>query len=320
MIDITSEATNKDKLPVKKTKKQRGEKYDDPEKLSDLEDSELLVKLKKWIDESYSYNQRFIEIARQHIFFLYVDQWAPEWRRTREQQGVPTMQFNHIRVELDSMMGEYKKNIPDVILRSKTDPQDKLDWLNGLAKQICYSSSAEKKYSIALRSSLEVGWGFLKAMVAYEDNDSFNKCILIDTNQDFQVAFWDPCAIEDTASDGDFCGDYNIMAMDDFKRKFDMENPISTGQTANYFNWQTRDSITIANIWYKDYFKKTIVKLSDGQELESSEAKKLIIERDKLLETINIDELMMIGMEVPEPLEIVAERDVMDYKIKHVRF
>lgn len=320
MLDINSEVTNKDKLKDKKGKKLRAEKYDDPDKISDLEDVELLAKLKKMVDDSYSYNQKFIEIARQHIFFLYVDQWQPQWRTNRESEGVPTMQFNHIRVELDAVMGEYKNNIPDVTLRSKTDPQDKLDWLNGLAKQICYSSAAEKKYAISLRNALECGWGYLKAVVAYENNDSFAKCILIDTNQDFQVAFWDPCAIEDTGSDGDFCGDYNMMSMDDFKRKFNIENPVSTGQTNNFFNWQTRDSITIANIWYKDYFKKTIVKLSDGQELESSEAKKIILEQDKLLESINMDELMMLGIEMPEPLEIVAERDVIDYKIKHVRF
>lgn len=320
MLDNNSEVTEGSKVSKKKTKKKLAEKYDKPDQVSDLDDEELLAKLKKWIEESYSYNQKFIEIGRQHIFFLYVDQWEPEWRKTREAQNVPTMQFNHIRVELDSVMGEYKDNIPDVILTSKVDPQDKLDWLNGLAKQICYSSAAEMKYSIALRNSLEVGWGFLKAVIAYESNDSFAKCILIDTNQDFQVAFWDPCAIENTGADGDFCGDYNIMSMDDFKRKFDIENPISTGQTSNYFNWQQRDSITIANIWYKDYFKKTLVKLSDDQELESSKAKKIIEERETLLESIDIEELMILGMEIPEPLEIVSERDVMDYTIKHVRF
>lgn len=320
MLDNNSEVTEESKVSKKKTKKKLAEKYDKPDQVSDLDDEELLAKLKKWIEESYSYNQKFIEIGRQHIFFLYVDQWEPEWRKTREAQNVPTMQFNHIRVELDSVMGEYKDNIPDVILTSKVDPQDKLDWLNGLAKQICYSSDAEMKYSIALRNSLEVGWGFLKAVIAYESNDSFAQCILIDTNQDFQVAFWDPCAIENTGADGDFCGDYNIMSMDDFKRKFDIENPIGTGQTSNYFNWQQRDSITIANIWYKDYFKKTLVKLSDDQELESSKAKKIIEERETLLESIDIEELMILGMEIPEPLEIVSERDVMDYTIKHVRF
>lgn len=320
MLDIPSEKIEKDKISKGKGKKQRAEKYEDPEQVSDLEDSELLDKLKKWVDQSYSYYQRFIEIARQHIYFLYVDQWQADWRRNRETQGIPTMQFNHVRVKLDSIMGEYKKSIPDVTLRSKVDPQDKLDWLNGLAKQICYNSEAEKKYSIALRNALECGWGFLKAVISYEDNDSFSKCIHIETNRDFQVAFWDPCAQEDTGSDGDYCGDYNIMAMDDFKRKFNIENPIGTGQTGNYFNWQTRDSITIANIWYKDYFKKTLVRLSDGQELELKDARKVILEMDKLIESLPIDEMMLMGMDIPEPLEIVAERDVIDYKIKHVRF
>lgn len=320
MIDIPLEKKQKDKSYKDKKKKQRSEKYEDTEKVSDLEESDLLCKLKKWVDESYSYYQKFIQIARQHIFFLYVDQWQPEWRSTREAQGIPTMQFNHIRIMIDSIMGEYKNNIPDVTLRSKKDPQDRLDWLNGLAKQICCNSEAEKKYAIALRNALECGWGFLKAVITYEDNDSFNKCIHIETNRDFQVAFWDPCSIEDTGSDGDYCGDYNIMSMDDFKRKFNVDNPISTGQTGNYFNWQTRDSITIANIWYKDYFKKTIVKLSDGQEVEIGEGKKIILEREKLLNSSNNDEMMLMGIEVPETLEIVAERDVIDYKIKHVRF
>jgi len=303
---------------------QRSKKLKEPENVSDKDDGDLINQLKKWTDDWYSYWNEPIQNARELLLFLFISQWDPEVKLRRQNAGIPTLSFNHIAPMIDSILGEQRKNSAQISIISldQDDTQKKTDWRTDLMRQICYSSQADNHFQMAYFQQLTCGWGFVRVSVHYEGNDTFRKCVRIGGDADYQKAFWDPTAKEKHKQDGDYCGIYQVMSMDDFKRDYpDIANPVSAGQQT-FFSWQTRETITVCEIYYKDYYKKTIVQLSDNREMELSDAKKLIeAQASEVAEDeIETNDIFLMQIEKPEPLEIINQRDVMCYKMKHVRY
>jgi hypothetical protein len=299
-----------------------------PKKVSDLSDTEILEKMKKYAVSWYDYWYEFIECAREHMKFLYIDQWDIEVRDEREANKIPTMEFNHIRTMIDGIAGLQKKNSPQITVSTISGEPNKnqeVDFRTDILRQIAYASKSDDAYQTCYMNQLICGWGFIRASIHYESPDSFDQTIKITSNPDCQVAFFDPNATDVNRADGDFCGVYQRIAKDDFRRDYpEIESPVSTGQET-CFTWETRDTITICDIYYKDYFKKVIVRLSDGRTLSLKEAKEIIEEEKELVDEYidaitgdEADEIKELALE--QMTQIIERREVMDYDIRHVRF
>lgn len=329
MLSVHTEIADKKvkKGSDKREGKQSRKKLKQPEKVSDKSEFELISQLKIWTDEWYTYWNEHIQSAREHLLFLFVDQWDWEVRNRRQTMSIPTLEFNHVAPMIDGILGEQRKNSPQisVLALQENTQQRSVDWRTDLLRQIWYASHADSLVQTCYFQQLTCGWGFLRVEIHYEDDKTFKKCLKLGGDSDYQRAFFDPTAKEKHKQDGDYCGVYQVMSKDDFKRDYpDIENPVSAGQQT-FFSWQTRDTITVCDIYYKDYYKVTIAQLSDGQEMDLADAKKMIQERED-----SIAEMAAISaqseyedfavIDIPEPLEIVNQRDVMRYKIKHVRY
>jgi hypothetical protein len=296
----------------------------------------LLQKLKNYTSYWYEYWSIYNEAAREHNKFLYVDQWDEQIRQDRESLQVPTLQFNHVRTMIDGILGQQKKNSPEITVTNLNDdaPTDMIDWRSDLIRQISYASKADEAYQTCYKNMLVCGWGHLRVSIHYENSRSFDQVLKITSNPDYQVAFFDPNATDKHKATGDFCGVYQRISKDDFARDYpNIQNPVSTGQET-YFTWSTQDTVTVCDVYYKEYFKKTLCKLSNGAELELAEAKALIdqqmiarAEAEEALSAIDAETeeekaviLDNLEMMLPPVLEIVQQRTLTDYNIKHVRF
>lgn len=288
------------------------------------QDTELLADLVKKTNDWYqSYNEH-IERARNFLTFLYVDQWDLNIRAAREAMSRPTMTFNKLTTIVRSILGEARENSPALTVRGigKDISQQIVDVKEGLLRQIHYDSDADIVYQIANKHGLEIGWGAARVITKYEKSNkpTFNQCLQVVAISDFQAAFFDPCAQDANKSDGDYCGVYTTMSLDHFKRYHpDIENPQSAPTVGtvgnNYILWSTRDTIVVAEIYYKEYFNKTIVELSDGNILELDKAKEILKMQEEMM--ASQPDLDLQGF---QPLEIVNEREERDYKIKHCKY
>lgn len=273
------------------------------------------------VNEWYSYFNEHIERARNFLTFLYVDQWDMNVRQARETVNKPTMEFNKLTSIIRGILGEFRNNSPALTVRGvgKDVQQNAVDVREGLIRHIHYESDADIAYQIAGRHGLECGWGAARVVAEYESPDSFNQVLRIKPIMDFQSAFWDPTASEGNKMDGDYCGVYTMMSMDRFKKQWGKicPNPESvSGLTGNYYvRWNTRDTVMIAEMYYKEYYDKKLVQLSDGQEMSEKEAKEVMEMQEKAMEQDPYADIMGY-----QPLEIQNTRDVRDYKIKHIKF
>lgn len=285
---------------------------------SDSDDDILKENVKK-VNEWYSYFNEHIERARNYLTFLYVDQWDVNIRQARESLSRPTMEFNKLTTVIRAILGEQRNNSPALTVRGvgKKTQQSQVDVVEGLIAQIHYDSDADIAYQIASKHGLECGWGAARVVAEYEPN-SFKQYLSIKGILDFQAAFWDPTAQESNKSDGDYCGVYTVMSKEKFKKLYpDVENPEDvSGITNNYYiQWNTRDTVMLAEMYYKEYYNKKIVQLSDGNEVDEDKAKEILEMQEKFL-SMNPD-ADILGF---KPLEIVNERTEKDYKIKHMKF
>lgn len=283
-------------------------------------DETLLKERVDSVDEWYTYSNEHIERARNYLSFLYVDQWEMTIRNTRESLSRPCMQFNKVTPIIRAILGEQRENSPALTVRGvgKNVRQQEVDLRDGLMRQIHYSSDADIIYQVASKSALECGWGAVRVCTKYESVDSFDQCIYLEPVVDFQCAFWDPVAQLPDKSDGDYCGIYTTISKKHFKRIYPkVKNPegIEPSGDSYYFRWSTVDTITICEQYYKEYFAKKMVQLSDGKTFEEKEANE-ILERQQAYLDANPDALMM-GF---SPLEVTNEKEEQDYKIKYVKF
>lgn len=297
--------------------KESEEGYDEAD---DDSDEAILKEYVDSVNSWYSYFNEHIERARNYLTFLYVDQWDVNIRQARESLSRPTMEFNKVTSVIRAILGEARNNSPALTVRGvgKEVNQKTVDIYEGLIAQIHYESDADIVYQLAAKHALECGWGAARVVSEYEGPDTFKQVLRIKGIMDFQAAFWDPCAQESNKSDGDFCGVYTVMSKEKFKKIYPgVQNPQDvSGLTNNYYvRWNTRDTVMIAEIYCKKYYSKKIVQLSDGKELDEKDAKKVLDMQEKFMEQNPDWELFGF-----QPLEIENERDVRDYKIKHIKF
>jgi len=308
-------------LKKKEEKPKKAKKVDNKVDDKPSESDERLRKCGDMVDSWFNYFNEHLERARNLLQFLYVDGWDQEVRRQREAAQRPTLTFNKIVPIVRSILGEQRINSAQLTVRAcdKNTPQEWVDWRNDHLRYVAYKSESDVAYQTAFKNALEVGWGAIEVDIEYESRNTLNQCMLVKAIYDYQVAFFDPAATESNKSDGDFCGKYWIISKDDFKRKWpDVENPQSMGNTY-YFQWQTDDTVTVCDLYYKDYFKKTLVRLSNGREMELSEAKELLDEQQDILDRMSEEELFNAELLGMEALEIVEQDTIMDFKIKKVR-
>lgn len=284
-------------------------------------DNSLLSDAVNKVNAWYSYFNEHIERARNFLTFLYVDQWDMNIRQAREQVNKATMEFNQITSIVRGILGEFRNNSPSLTVRGigKDIPQQAIDIREGLIRNIEYESDADIAYQIAGRHGLECGWGSARVVAEYEDENSVLQVLRIKPIMDFQSAFWDPTATDANKLDGDYCGVYTLMSMEKFKKFYGKKcpNPESvSGLTGNYYiRWNTRDTVLVAEMYYKDYYDKKIIQLSDGRTFDADEAKEILDMQQEYLDANPDAELLGF-----KPLEIAVEREVRDYKIKHIKF
>lgn len=290
---------------------------DDYDPMANTVLNESVQKVNDW----YSYYNEHIERARNYLTFLYVDQWDMNVRQAREAVNKPTMEFNKLTSIIRGILGDFRNNSPALTVRGvgKNTEQSAVDLREGLIRHIHYESDADIAYQIAGRHGLECGWGSARVVAEYESPDSFLQVLRIKPVMDFQSAFWDPCASESNKMDGDYCGVYTMYSMEKFKKYYGKicPNPESVaGLSGNYYlRWNTRDNVLVAEMYFKEYYDKKLVQLSDGKEMSEEDAKEILDMQERVMENNPFADLMG-----HTPLTIVNERDVKDYKIKHIKF
>ncbi len=287
-----------------------------------INEEDVLSRANQNLNTWNSYFNENITRGKDDMNFVLRDQWTAVERSEFTRLFKPAMTFNKLYDATKKIVGEQRKNKPNLIVRSLNGKakQDQISLRADLVRTIAYQSQNDLVYQTAFKSALMMGFGAFQVLVDYESPMSFNKIIRYDIIPDATMCSWDPTALKPHKGDGNFCSRRFVYTRDEFFATYPyVLNPVSYVDSYMLldFQWQTRDTIVVCDEFVKEWFPLKIFKLSNGEvvtELQWKEREKKFEDNKEFVKDSIIGEI--ISREIPK---IVSERQTQDYDIMHYR-
>ncbi len=287
-----------------------------------IDEVDVLEKCNQHLNTWSSYFNENIVRGKDDMNFVLRDQWTAVERSEFTRLFKPAMTFNKLYDSTKKVVGEQRKNKPDLIVRSLTGKatQEQINLRADLVRTISYQSQNDLVYQTAFKSALMMGFGAFQVLIDYESPRSFNKVVRYDIIPDATSCSWDPTALKPHKGDGNYCSRRFVFTRDEFFATYPyVLNPVSYVDPYMLldFQWTTKDTIIVCDEFVKEWYPLTILNLSNGDVVTKEEWK----EREKKFEDNKefvkgsiVGEI--IAREIPK---IVGERQTQDYDIMHYR-
>ena len=138
--------------------------------------------------------------GKDDMNFVLRDQWSAVERSEFSRTFKPAMTFNKLYDTTKKVIGEQRKNKPDLMVRSLTGKSDQkqIDLRADLVRTISYQSQNDLVYQTAFKQALMMGFGAFEICLDYESPKSFNQVIRFELIPDVSRTSFDPCANEAT--------------------------------------------------------------------------------------------------------------------------
>ncbi len=231
------------------------------------------------------------EIALDDLKFGAGDQWDEAAKSQREREQRPCLTINKMPQYIHQLVNDQRQNRP----APKVSPvDDKADIetakiLQGLIRQIERSSRASIAYTTAFDSAVRVGFGYWRLRTAYSDPKSFDQDIIIEPIRNRFSAYLDPHHQMPDGSDAEWGFIFENLAKDEYERLFGDStlsqmtdwSSIGDGQKG----WIQRETVRVAEYFYKDYRDATLVLMSDGsvvvkEDIATREEEQIVVDEN----------------------------------------
>src|SRR5574340_929129 len=109
------------------------------------------------------------------------EQWPERVKQDRQREGRPCLTINRIPTFIRQVVNDSRMNKPQIRVKAVDDTADveTAEILNGLIRNIEYSSQAANAYDMAIDSAATCGMGFFRICTDYTSEDEFSQDILI---------------------------------------------------------------------------------------------------------------------------------------------
>ena len=219
------------------------------------------------------------EKALDDMQFVFVpgSQWD---NNTNQRTDRPRFEINKIALPLNQLIGEQRQNRISVKVRATKGAKSKksADLFAGLVRRIEQQSNFTNVKDTAFKELSSGGIGAWYVTTGFTSNDSFDQDIMLKTiTSAASSVYYDPSAQEELKQDASWVMVTQDVARSVFKKKYPdaaSGSGLSTPLTNNMADWQTRDTVRIADYWVKEPVRKTLALLSDDTivELEDNTA------------------------------------------------
>ncbi len=261
------------------------------------EDQELLEEAKENFEKCLEYYNPEYTRGREDLNFLMGDQWDETIRSKRVAEGRPCLTENRLLVFAHQVVNDIRQSRPAIQVQPVDNNSDveTAKVLKGIIRNIEVQSGADNVYDTSAWNSVSTGYGWIRVLTEYADDESFDKEIKVVRVPDFASVMLDPNSQELDGSDAE----YGFVSVDIDEEKFeemypDIEKMDTKSKTFTDNGWCTEGKVRVVEYFYKEYEEKTLVKLADGT-------------------VLNKDDM-------PEGAEVVDERVVPIPKVKWCKF
>lgn len=209
---------------------------------------------------SYQADTRFVR-ARE--------QWPDAIRAQREADGRPCLTIDKLGPVIRQVVNDSRQNKPSI----KVHPVDSegdvetAEIINGIIRNIEYTSNADVAYDTGVECSVGGGFGYWRVGLDYAYDDSFDLDIQIQRVPNPLAIYGDPHSTAADSSDWNVAFVVDKMTRDAFKAAYPKATVTDWDSDAwrNQGEWMQEDNVLVAEWWSREEYEKTIVKDTQGR-------------------------------------------------------
>lgn len=230
------------------------------------------------------------------------EQWPDNVKKQREREQRPCLTINRMPSFIRQVVNDARQNKPSI----KCHPADSeadvetAEIINGLIRNIEYTSNADVAYDTAIENSVTCGIGYWRVKLDYAHDDTFDMDLCIDRVANVFSVYGDPHSTAADSSDWNRAFVTEMMKKTDFEKKYKGSKPVdweSLGYTSLKQPWAEGEQVMLAEYWERSEVSRIIVALSDGS----------IIDAERYKAAKDVFEVM--------GLQVVGERTTKSWKV-----
>ena len=198
------------------------------------------------------------------------EQWHESDRTKREQEGRPCMTFNRMPTFIRQVVNDGRQNKPAIKVHpadDKADPKT-AEVINGLIRNIEYSSNADVAYDTGLDGAASGGFGYWRVGIEYSHDDTFDMDIQIQPIHNQFSVYGDWASIEADSAEWNRALVMDSIEKDVFEKKYKGKDKVdwdSEGYKNMPAEWMDGEKIIVAEYWRRKEVIRTLLLLSDGR-------------------------------------------------------
>lgn len=225
------------------------------------------IKFLRLVGEADSQNRAE---ALGDLKFAAGDQWPIEIQNSRNLESRPCLTINKIDAYVRQVSNQQRQQRPRIKVHPVNNEGDLkiAEVIEGITRHIELNSNADTAYDTAFEYAVRMGWGYWRVTTNYISEDSFDQEIYIEPINDPFSVYFDPNSISPDGADAEKCLITTVMSKKAFREQYPNADdgsgflPRATGDDTA--EWVTKEDIRVAEYWYVDRKRATLVLLSDG--------------------------------------------------------
>lgn len=248
---------------------------------------EQLIRIKHNVENAYdSFKENFDNYnnTRNFVFVTTVSEAQKTLLRRLQK---PEVEFNILEAYISRLRGEFSKQEPSVEVSAKAGKQVDAKLIEVIEGHLRYILQEANKSGLEYHcytDTLSGGFSAMKVFTDYTGEMSFHQDIYMRRVFDPTLVGFDPMAMREDKSDGEYCFEIFPKRKTDFEREYpeiDVNNlsSLSKDSIGNFrwsYNLNDDEVFLLVDYYEKKKTKKTIMMLSDNQVMTTSEYKKFL--------------------------------------------
>lgn len=275
--------------------------------MSDSETDDLLREAREAFQRASDVENDNRQTALEDIRFARAgEQWPAEVIKQRQIEGRPCLTINKLPAFIRQVVNDARQNKPSIKVHpadSGADPET-AEVINGLIRNIEYTSNADIAYDTATECAVTGGFGYLRIGLDYAFDDSFDMDIQIKRVSNPFSVYGDPNSTAADSSDWDTAFVVDRLSKSQFETQYKGKATVDWDSTAwtglKGTDWLNDDGVLVAEWWRREEKDRAIVVTQDG----------MVFGKDELENDPDLQMLLQAGV-----LQIHGERTTKTHKV-----
>lgn len=198
------------------------------------------------------------------------EQWPEDMAAKRKLESRPCMTFNRMPTFIRQVVNDGRQNKPAIKTHPADDEADPktAEVINGLIRNIEYTSNADVAYDTGLDFAASCGVGYWRVGMEYSHDDTFDMDLEIQRVANPFAVYGDYASTSADSADWNRAFVVDSMEKDDFEAKYKGKDTIdwdSDAYKGMADSWLDGEKILVAEYWTRKEVTKTLLLLSDGR-------------------------------------------------------